>query len=285
MAERIVEANGVTLCAESFGDPADPPIVLVMGTGASMLWWPETFCEMLAGSGRFVIRYDHRDTGRSLTYEPGRPGYTAGDLVADIAGVLAAFDVPAAHVVGVSGGGALAQLLALDFPGRVRSLVLISTSSAVHGGRELPPSSERFNRFVSTAKVDWSDHESVIQYLVEYSRVLAGGERPFDEDALRELVRRDVERADNFAASQNHGMLADEEDPSPPLSSIAVPTLVIHGSADPMFTLEHGQALADEIPGARLLILEGAGHGIDPADWKTVARAIVEHTRLADAGG
>jgi len=114
--------------------------------------------------------------------------------------------------------------------------------------------------------------------------MLAGGERPFEEDALRELVRRDVERADNFAASQNHGMLADEEDPSPPLSSIAVPTLVIHGSADPMFTLEHGQALADEIPGARLLALEGAGHGIDRADWETVARAIVEHTRPADAG-
>ena len=284
MAERIVEANGVTLCAESFGDPADPPIVLVMGMGSSMLWWPETFCKMLAGGGRFVIRYDHRDTGRSVTYEPGRPGYTGADLVADIAGVLDAFGIPAAHVVGVSAGGALAQLLALDFPGRVQSLALISTSSALPSGRELPPSSDRFKRFMSTAEVDWSDRESVIQYLVDYSRMLAGGERPFDEDALRELVRRDVERADNFAASQNHGMLADEEDPSPPLSSIAVPTLVIHGSADPMFTLEHGQALADEIPGARLLTLEGAGHGIDPADWETVARAIVEHTRSADAG-
>ena len=284
MAERIVEANGVTLCAESFGDPADPPIVLVMGMGSSMLWWPETFCEMLAGGGRFVIRYDHRDTGRSVTYEPGRPGYTGAALVADIAGVLDAFGVPAAHVVGVSAGGALAQLLALDFPGRVRSLVLISTSSAVPSDRELPPSSDRFKRFMSTAEVDWSDRESVIQYLVDYSRMLAGGERPFDEDALRELVRRDVERADNFAASQNHGMLADEEDPSPPLSSIAVPTLVIHGSADPMFTLEHGQALVDEIPGATLLTLEGAGHGIDPADWEAVARAIVEHTRPADAG-
>jgi pimeloyl-ACP methyl ester carboxylesterase len=284
VAKRIVEANGVTLCAESFGDPADPPIVLVMGMGASMLWWPETFCEMLAGGGRFVIRYDHRDTGRSVTYEPGRPGYTGADLVADIGGVLDAFGVPAAHVVGVSAGGALAQLLALDFPGRVRSLVLISTTAAVPTGRELPPSSERFKRFMSTAEVDWSDRDSVIEYLVDYSRVLAGGERPFDEDALRELVRRDVERADNFAASQNHGMLANDEHPSPPLSSIAVPTLVIHGSADPMFTLEHGQALADEIPGARLLTLEGAGHAIDPADWETVAHAIVEHTLPADAG-
>ena len=156
VAERIVEANGVTLCAESFGDPADPPIVLVMGMGSSMLWWPETFCEMLAGGGRFVIRYDHRDTGRSVTYEPGRPGYTGADLVADIAGVLDAFGVAAAHVVGVSAGGALAQLLALDFPGRVRSLVLISTSPATRAERSLPSPTERFNRFLASAEVEGS---------------------------------------------------------------------------------------------------------------------------------
>jgi pimeloyl-ACP methyl ester carboxylesterase len=285
VAERIIEANGVSLCAQSFGDPADPPIVLVTGASGSMLWWPERFCEMLAGAGRFVIRYDQRDTGRSVTYETGRPGYTGLDLVADIAGVLDGFGVPAAHVVGVSMGGALAQILALGFPDRVRSLVLISTSGAVPSGRELPPSSERFKRFFSTAEVDWSDQESVIRYLVEYSRMLSGGERPFDEDALRELVRRDMERADNFAATQNHGLLADDEQHAPPLSAIAAPTLVIHGRADPMFPLEHGQALADEIPGARLLVLEGAGHGVDPADWETVAHAIVEHTRSADAGG
>src|SRR5215212_7059621 len=111
----MIEANGVELCAESFGDPADPPILLVMGIGASMLWWEEEFCRMLADGGRFVIRYDHRDTGRSVSYEPGRPGYHSADLVADAAGVLDAYGIPAAHVVGVSAGGALAQLLALDF--------------------------------------------------------------------------------------------------------------------------------------------------------------------------
>src|SRR4051794_4846120 len=116
VAERIVEANGVSLCAESFGDPADPPIILVMGMGSSMLWWPETFCEMLAGGGRFVIRYDHRDTGRSVTYEPGRPGYTGADLVADIAGVLDAFGVSAGDVVGVSAGAGLGQPLLHRLP-------------------------------------------------------------------------------------------------------------------------------------------------------------------------
>jgi pimeloyl-ACP methyl ester carboxylesterase len=274
----MIEANGVDLCSEPFGDPADPPILLVMGTGASMLWWDEGFCQMLAGSGRFVLRYDHRDTGRSIAYEPGRPRYIGADLVADAAGVLDAYGVSAAHVVGVSAGGAFAQLLALDFPDRVLSLVLISTSSALAGERELPPPTEDFARFVTAAKVDWSDAESVIEYLVGYSRMLAGGRRPFDEGAMRAFVRRDVERARNFAAAQNHDVLPDDERPRAPLSSIAAPTLVIHGSADPMFPLEHGRALAQTIPGAKLLPLDGAGHGVDRADWATIVSAIVEHT-------
>src|ERR671927_1039944 len=128
MAERMIQANGVELCTEPFGGPGDPPVLPVMGFGGSMLWWEEGFCRLLADGGRFVIRYDHRDTGRSVTYEPGHPGYTAADLVADAAGVLDAYGIPAAHLVGVSMGGALAQILALDFPERVRSLALVSTS-------------------------------------------------------------------------------------------------------------------------------------------------------------
>jgi pimeloyl-ACP methyl ester carboxylesterase len=104
LAERLIEANGVELCTEPFGDAADPPILLVMGIGGSMLWWEEGFCRMLADGGRFVIRYDHRDAGRSVTYEPGHPGYASADLVADAVGVPDA--LPAAHVVGVSAGGA-----------------------------------------------------------------------------------------------------------------------------------------------------------------------------------
>jgi pimeloyl-ACP methyl ester carboxylesterase len=274
----MIDVNGVELCTESFGDPDDPPIILVMGMAGSMLWWDEGFCRMLAAAGRFVIRYDHRDTGRSVTYEPGRPGYSGADLVADIAGVLDAYGIPAAHVVGVSMGGALAQVLALDHPDRVLSLVLISTSPAVPGERELPSSTERFKRFVGTATADWSDPESVVEYLVEYSRMLAGEERPFEEASIRELARREIERARDFAASQNHGALADGEVSRAPLSSIGVPTLVIHGSDDPMFPLGHGQALADEIPSASLLVLDGAGHGVEQADWQTIVRAIVHHT-------
>jgi pimeloyl-ACP methyl ester carboxylesterase len=282
LAERMIEVNGVELCTEPFGDPADPPILLVMGIGGSMLWWEEGFCRMLADGGRFVIRYDHRDTGRSVTYEPGRPEYTGAALVADAVGVLDAYGIPAAHVVGVSAGGAFAQLLALGFPDRILSLVLISTSPATPGERGLPSATERYVRFLATAEVDWSDQESVIEYLVDYSRVLAGGERPFDEAAIRKLVRRDVARARNIASSENHGVIADGDVSRKPLSSIAVPTLVIHGTADPMFPAEHGQALAAEIPAARLITLNGAGHGVERIDWGTIVRAIIGHTAPAD---
>lgn len=279
MAERVIEANGVELCTESFGDPADPPILLIMGIGASMLWWEEGFCRMLASGGRHVIRYDHRDTGRSITYGPGRAGYTGGDLVADAAGVLDAYGIRSAHVVGVSAGGAFAQLLAVDFPDRVRALVLISTTSALPGGdRELPPPTVAFGRFVATARVDWSDTGSVVDYLVDYSRVLAGDQRRFDEEAARDLVRRDIERARDFAAIQNHDAIADDGRTHEPLSSIAAPTLVIHGTADPMFPLAHGEALAEDIPDASLLRLSGAGHGVYRADWETLVHAILEHT-------
>jgi pimeloyl-ACP methyl ester carboxylesterase len=278
IAERLIDVNGVELCTESFGDPADPPILLVMGLGGSMLWWEDGFCRSLAGYGRFVIRYDHRDTGRSTTYEPGHPGYTAADLRSDALAVLDGYRLASAHLVGVSAGGALVQLLALDFPGRVRSLVLISTSPAVGRDRDLPPPSAEFGEFASSATVDWSDTGAAIDHVVAYARVLAGAERRFDEDDVRRLVRRDAARARDFAAQQNHSLLADDDVPRGPLSAIAVPTLVLHGTADPLFPLPHGQALAAEIPTARLLALEGAGHGVQPDDRETVARAIAGHT-------
>jgi pimeloyl-ACP methyl ester carboxylesterase len=281
VTERMIDVGGIQLCTEPFGEPTDPPVLLVMGLGASMLSWEEDLCTRLADRGRFVIRYDHRDTGRSTSYQPGRPDYRGADLVADAAGVLDAYHVAAAHVVGVSAGGAMAQLLALDFADRVLSLVLISTSPVIPGGRDLPPPTDDFRRFVAEAGVDWSNPESVIEYLVGYSRLLAGGQRPFDEPAVGDLVRRDIERARNVASLQNHDVMAHDDRTHPPLASITAPTLVIHGTADPMFPLAHGQALAEEIPGATLLQLAGAGHGIDRSDWETIVPAIVHHTAEA----
>ena len=199
----------------------------------------------------------------------------------DAIALLDGYALPAAHLVGVSAGGALAQLLALDFPERVLSLVLISTSPATPGARDLPPPNSAFARFVRSATVDWSDPDSVIDYLVAYARVLAGEQRYFEENEVRGLVRADVERAHNFAARQNHDVLADDEKQRGQLSSITAPTLVIHGTADPMFPLAHGNAPADEIPGAQLLPLAGAGQGIYRADWDTITRAFVTHTAVS----
>ena len=284
MAERMIEANGAQLCTDPIGEQGDPPVLLVMGMSASLLWWEDEFCARLADGGRFVIRYDHRDTGRSVTYEPGSPAYDAGDLLADAAGVLDAYGLPAAHIVGVSMGGAIAQLLALDRPDRVRSLVLISSSPATPGERGLPPVTDRLGRFLATARVDPSDANSVVDYLVDYWRALWGQARVYDEARIRALALRDVTRARDFAAAQNHAMLLDEDRPRASLSSIRTPTLVIHGTDDPMFPLAHGSALANEIPGAKLLALPGAGHGIDRVDWETVVSAILEHTEAPTAG-
>ena len=243
-----------------------------------MVWWEDGFCRLLAGHSRFVIRYDHRDTGQSTTYEPGRPGYTDGDLHADAVAVLDGYHLATAHLVGASAGGALVQLLALDFPGRVRTLVLISTSPATPGDRSLPPPSTAFGQFARTATVDWPDADSAIDYQVAYARMLAGDERRFDEDGVRDLVRHDAERARDFAALQNHELLESDDKARDPLSSIQAPTLVIHGTADPLLPLAHGHALASEIPGARLLRLDGAGHGVQRADWGVITAAIAAHT-------
>ena len=281
MAERTINVGGVELCTEPFGDPADPPVLLVMGLGASMLWWDEGFCRLLADGGRYVIRYDHRDTGRSATDEPGHPGYSGDALADDAVRVLDGYGLPDAHLVGVSAGGGIAQTVALTHPDRVLSLVLISTSPATPGDRSLPSPTDAFGRFVSTAEVDWSDADSVIRYLLDYSRVIAGDQRPFDEASFHDLISSDIHRARDFAALQNHDLVAGGGPALPPLSSIAVPTLVIHGTADPMFPPEHGRALADEIPGATLVILDGAGHGVYREDWAAIVPAVLQHTAAA----
>src|SRR4051794_13457368 len=274
MTERIIESGGVEICTEAFGDPADPPVLLVMGIGGSMLWWDEDFCAALAAGGRFVLRFDHRDTGRSTACPPGRPDYTGDDLVADAARVLDGYGIDRAHVVGVSMGGALAQLLALDFPDRVASLVLMSTSPA-GPAPDLPGPAESYRAFLAAeAQADWSDPA----YRVAEMRAIAG-ERPFDEAAARALVGRDTARARAPASAQNPALLEGGEPWRDRLGDIRVPTLVIHGSADPMFPLGHGRELANEVPGARLLVLDGAGHGLEPADHATVAAAILDHTR------
>jgi pimeloyl-ACP methyl ester carboxylesterase len=282
--EKIIEANGVSLCVETFGAVGDPAILLVGGGAASMDWWEDEFCLRLAAGRRFVIRYDHRDTGRSTSYPPGTPPYTAIDLVADALGVLDAFGVERVHVVGISMGGALAQRIAVDHPDRVASLTLISTSPdgpSGPGKPNLPPASREIRaRFDDPPpEPDWSDRDAVIEHIVEGERAYAGS-YPLDEPRLRELAGRIFDRTLNVASSMTNHWLIDSGNPvRPRLGEIAAPTLVVHGTEDPLFPYAHGEALASEIPGARLVSLEGVGHQMPPRPvWDTVIPAILEHT-------
>ena len=275
--EKIVQANGVDGCVQTFGARADPPILLIHGAAASMLAWEEEFCELLAAGSWFVIRYDHRDTGRSVSYESGAPPYTLRDLVADAIGLLDAFDLGSAHLVGRSMGGAIAMLAALDYPDRVASLTLVGTSP---GGSDLPPMSEEFLAHISGARSpDWSDREAVIEHVIGMLRLFSGGSGHLDEATMRELVGRDVDRTINIASSQINHFVMDVGEPfRDRLGEIGAPTLVVHGAADPVFPLGHALALEKEIPGAELLTLEQTGHELSPAVWDVVVPAILRHS-------
>jgi pimeloyl-ACP methyl ester carboxylesterase len=280
--ERMVHVNGVELCVESFGEREDPAILLMMGLAGSMDFWEDDFCARMAAGGRFVIRYDQRDTGRSVHYPVGAPGYSGNDLVADAVGLLDVFGVARGHLVGLSSGGALAQVAALGHPDRVASLTLIATSPA-GADPDLPDMpKEAAARFAALAAPDWSDADSVVEYGVAYARACAGDVLRFDERAWRELYRRVVTRSTDIQASfvnpetvESTGRWRER------LGQLRAPTLVIHGTDDPMFPPGHGAALADEIPGAELLLLDGAGHELPRWTWDVAVPAILKHTARA----
>ena len=281
---RMVQTNGVDLCVQTFGDAASPAILLIGGAASSMDWWEDEFCERLASGPRFVIRYDLRDTGQSVSYEPGAPAYGHSDLVADAVGLLKALTIVRAHLVGISMGGGVSQRLALDHPDRVVSLTLISTSPGGPGGPDnpdLPPMSDELASLFAepAAEPDWSDRAAVIDYIVEGQRPFVGS-YPFDDEGLRALVGRVVDRTVNIASSMtNHWILDGGEPLRPRLGEITAPTLVIHGTEDPLFPFGHAEALAAEIPGSRLLPLEGVGHEMPPRPvWDQVVAAILTHT-------
>jgi pimeloyl-ACP methyl ester carboxylesterase len=267
------------LCAETTGDPADPAVLLIAGAASSMDGWDPGFCHRLAGGGRFVIRYDHRDTGRSPTCPPGAPDYTVADLAADPLRVLDALGLERAHLVGVSMGGGIAQALAARRPERVATLTLVATGAA--GTRAdptpLPPMDAALAE--GPPEPDWSDPESVVAYLVELERPYAG--TFFDAERARRTARRVVERSLDVRAAANHWQLDGTSEPFP-MSAIRVPTLVVHGTEDRMFALPHGESLAAEIAGAWLLVLPGMGHEAPPPPtWDVVVPALLEHTGRA----
>lgn len=284
--ERIVRANGVDLCIETFGDQADPAILLISGAASPMDWWEDEFCQRLAGGGRYVIRYDMRDTGRSTSYEAGAPPYTGPDLEADALGLFDALDLASAHLVAISMGAGIALDIALDHPERVASLTLMSYTPGGPGGPdhpELPPSADHIQAMFAdpAPPPDWLDRAAVIDSMVEELRAF-NGTHPFDEPRMRRIVERIYDRTTNIAASQtNHWILEGDSEPiRPRLGEISAPTLVMHGTADPLFPIAHGEALAREIPGARFIPLDGVGHEFaPPVAWDVVVPEILRHTR------
>ena len=280
--ERIVAVNGVDLCVETFGKQGDPAVLLISGLGESMDWWEPDLCRRLADGGRYVVRYDHRDTGRSVSYPVGQPGYTGVDLAHDAVGVIDAVAGGRAHAVGVSMGGGIAQVIAVEHPDRVATLTLISTSPAFGVDTGLPPVAERLHEVFANPPPDpdWTDQDAVMEYLVEGERPYAGP-TSFDEGAVRAVARRVVNRTTNIEASlKNHAAMADGGvDPSWRLSSLTAPTLVIHGTEDPLFPPGHGRALVGAIDGAELLLLDGVGHQVPPrSTWDVVVPALLRHT-------
>jgi pimeloyl-ACP methyl ester carboxylesterase len=276
--EQVVRANGVELCVETFGAKADPAILLIHGAAASMDFWETPFCGLLAAGGRFVIRYDHRDTGRSVSYEPGNPQYTSADLIADPIGILDALGIDRAHVVGLSMGGGIAQALVLDHPDRFASATFISTSPiATSAPVDFPPMAPRLQEAFAAdrPKTDWSDPGAALDAFLEDERLYAGS-FPYDEPARRELVAAMIARTTNLeAAMTNHWILAGDDEKTRNLADISVPTLVMHGSEDPLFHPAHGEALAREIPNARFVLLQGAGHELPHQIWPTAIREIL----------
>jgi pimeloyl-ACP methyl ester carboxylesterase len=274
MKEKMIESSGIMICTESFGNHNNPTVLLIMGATSSLVWWEEEFCEQLAGKGLHVIRYDNRDVGRSITYTPGNPRYSFEDLADDAINILDAYGVEKAHIVGMSMGGLITQIIALRHPRRVLSISLIMTSNF---DRSLPQRGNNLADFFSkNVIVDWSDEDQVVNYIVNRYKTLLGSKNKFDEEKIKKLVTMEVNRANNLPSMDNHSLIKGGGSYLARIKDIRVPTLVIHGTEDPIIPYEHGLFLSKTIPGAVLITLEGTGHEIQ-SDRDTVIEAISKH--------
>ncbi|MDX0431477.1 alpha/beta fold hydrolase [Sinorhizobium medicae] len=278
MSMRFVRSHDVEIATEAFGESAHPPVLLIMGGMASMLWWRERFCRQLAERGRFVIRYDQRDTGLSTKYPPGRPGYAFDDAVDDVIRVLDCYGISAAHVVGMSLGGMVGQAAALKHPERVRSLTAISSSPIGMNTSHLPESGRAWMDHMNV-KVDWTNRAEAVAYMVEDARLVASTAHPFERAETGAFIERDFDRSDGYLSATNHSILFEISDAwQGRLHEMKVPLLVIHGTADPVFPAEHGAALVAAVNGAKLVEISGGGHELHPADWDEIISAITKHT-------
>jgi pimeloyl-ACP methyl ester carboxylesterase len=293
----IARANGIDLCYEIFGDPAAEPLILIMGLGAQMIQWDDDFCRQLAARGFRVIRFDNRDIGKSSHLTGGKrltameifklrflkipiqAPYTLRDMAEDTVSLLDVLGIKSAHVVGVSMGGMIAQEIALSFPHRLRSLTSIMSTT---GNPRLPqPTREAMAILMAPPP---TSREEFLQRFIKTWKVLRVGSFPQD-DAL-DLARgeRTFERGINPAGSarQLRAILASGSRKER-LHAVKAPTLVIHGTVDPLVRPAAGKDTAASIPGAKLLMIEGLGHALPIPFWPQIIDAIDRHAHGASA--
>lgn len=294
--EQMVRTDGLELWAQEIGDPAHPAVLLVMGAQAQGIQWNDGLVRRLVDGGLRVVRYDHRDAGRSSTVDFSARPYTVADMASDALAVLDAFGADPAHLVGASLGGIIAQLLAVTHPHRVRTLTSLSsqplgtdTAAAVQrvmAGEvplpdELPPPApELLAALASAFPQPGSGVEEYLAVRLPLWKVLHGPVLPFPEDEYLAMERRVYERARDLGAAMNHTYAgASSTDRSTAdLASVTAPALVLHGTEDPMFPPAHAEATAAAIPGARLVLIEGMGHTLPSALDGRLADEILRHT-------
>ena len=274
-----VNANHVTLGIESFGDDHAPLVLLAGGT--TMLSWPDTLCERLAAGGRRVVRYDLRDSGESTAADPEAPAYTLRDLAADAAALTDALGGGPAHLAGIGVGGMVAQVAALDHPGAFSALTLAGTRAVAPGppDDDLPDHDQAtMSRQFARPMPDWTDRDAVAAFAAAGAEILGD-----DPVAARAIAARIWDRTPGTAPAvqmaNQMGMVFSKLDCKPRwrerLLEIKVPTLVVHGRHDPFFPVGNAEAIAREIPGARLLVLEKAATAIPDAAAGQVVEAMI----------
>jgi pimeloyl-ACP methyl ester carboxylesterase len=282
--------RGITLCYEAFGNPDDPPMLLIMGLGTQMIAWPEPFCEALAQRGFYVVRFDNRDCGRS-TRARGKPPtirelalrrikdppYTLSDLADDAARLLKALGFSSAHIVGASMGGMIAQTLAIEHPELVRSLVSIMSTT---GNRWKGQPKYSILRFILRRAP--TERDAFIEHMLTVFDAIGSPDLHRDRDRMRATAQLSYERGLNPAGTGRQlGASVAAADRTPALRSLDVPALVIHGSKDPMVNPNGGRATAEAIPGARLLVVDGMGHDLPEEAWDRIVEAIAELAQRA----